>query len=75
MDITLRVPGGISLMVIVEYCNSSKELIFIATEGDGSTEPVDTYLSCFPDIFSCVSVCTVFCNHLIGRYFNACNSI
>ena len=50
-------------------------LVFIATEGDGSTEPGNPYLSCFPDIYSNVSVRPVFCPHLLGRYFNAYNAI
>ena len=55
--------------------NYRKVLGFIATEGSGSTEPGDPYLSRFPDIYSNVSVCPVFCPHLLGRYFNACNEI
>ena len=48
---------------------------FIATEGAGSTEPGDPYLSRLPDIFSNVSVRPVVCPHFIGRHFNACNTI
>ena len=29
--------------------------MFITTKGSGITEPGDTYLSCFPDIYSNVS--------------------
>ena len=52
-----------------------KVLGFIGTEGYGSTEPGDTYLSRFPDIYYNVSVCPVVRPHLLGRYFNVCNSI
>ena len=48
---------------------------FILTEGAGSTEPGDPYLSCFPDIYSDVSVRPIVIPHLLGRYFNACNAI
>ena len=41
----------------------------------GSTKPVDTYLSCFPDIYSNASVSPVVHPHLLGRYLNACNEI
>ena len=44
-----RVPGGIQLLAVGYKNNSRKVLRFIATEGDGSTEPGDTYLSCFPE--------------------------
>ena len=33
------------------------------------------YLSCFPDIYSNVSVCPVVHPHLLRIYFNACNEI
>ena len=52
-----------------------KVLGFIATEGSGSTEPGDPYLSRFPAIYSNVSVRPVVRTHLLGRYFNACNAI
>ena len=68
-------PGEIPLLAIGYNCNSRKVLRFIATEGSGSTEPVDPYLSCFPDIYSNVSVHPVVCLHLLGSYFNACNEI
>ena len=55
--------------------NSRKVLGYIATEGAGSTEPGDPYLSCFPNIFSDVSIHPVVCPHLIVRYSNACNAI
>ena len=48
---------------------------FIVTEGSGSTEPGDSYLSCFLDIFSNVSVQPVVLPHLIGRYFSTYNVI
>ena len=49
-------PGEIPLLAIGYKYDSRKVLGFIATEGSGSTEPGDTYLSCFPDIYSNVSV-------------------
>ena len=38
-----------TLMDVGYKYNSRKVLGFIATEGAGSTESVDSYLSCFPD--------------------------
>ena len=55
--------------------NYRKVLVFIATEGAGTTEPGDPYLSCFYDIYSNVSVSPVVCPRLPHRYFNACNTI
>ena len=55
--------------------NSRKVIGFIDTEGAGSTEPGDQYLSIFPDIYSNVSVRPVVHPHLIGRYLNDCNII
>ena len=46
-----RVSVDRSLMSIGYKYNSGKVLVFIATEEDGSTEPGNSYLSCFPDIF------------------------
>ena len=52
---------------------------FIANEGTGSTEPGYPYLSCFPDIYSNVSIFPTYIPavrpHLIGSYFIACNAI
>ena len=53
-------------MAIGYKYNSRKDLGFIATEGAGSTEPVDPYLCPFPDIYSNVSVHSVACPHLLG---------
>ena len=75
MKITPRVPGSIPLLAIGYKYNSRKVLGFIATEGAGSTAPGDPCLSRFSDIYSNVSVCPVFCPHMVGRYFNACNAI
>ena len=55
--------------------NSRKVLGFIVTEGAGSTEPGDPYLSRFPDIYSNVSVRLVVRPHLIDKYLNAYNTI
>ena len=75
MKSTPIVPVGIPLLYIRYKYNSRKALGFIATEGAVSTEPGDPYLSCLPDIYSNVSVSPVVRTHLLGRYFNACNSI
>ena len=75
MNSTLIFPGGITLMSIRYKYNSRKFLGFIATEGAGSTEPGDPYLSSFPDIYSNVSVLLVGFIHFLSRNFNACNAI
>ena len=54
------VPCGRTLMVIGYKFKSRKVLGFIATEGAGSTEPGDIYLSHSPDIYSNVDVRPVF---------------
>ena len=51
MESAPRFPGERPLLAIGYKYNSRKVLGFIATEGAGSTEPGDPYLSCFPDIF------------------------
>ena len=56
MKSTTRVPDDRSLMVIGYKYNSWNVLGFISTEGYGSTEPGDPYLSYFPDIYSNVSI-------------------
>ena len=66
-------PGEITLLAIGYNYNSRNFLGFIATKGAGITEPVDPYLSRFPDIYSNVSVRPVVRPHLLGRYFNTCN--
>ena len=68
-------PGKITLMAIEYRYNSRKVLGFIATKGDGSTEPGDPYLSLFTDIYYNVSVRTIVYPQLLERYFIACNSI
>ena len=68
---TTRVPGGRPLMAIVYKYNYRKVLGFIYTEGAGSTEPGDPYLSLFPDIYSNVSDRPIVRPHLLGRHFNA----
>ena len=75
MKITPIFPDKIPLLDIGYKYHSIKVLGFIATDGDGNNEPGDPYLSCFPDIYSNVYVCPVFCPHLLGRYFNAYNAI
>ena len=75
MNSTPRFTGERPLLAIGYKYNSRKVLGLIATEGAGITEPGDTYLSCFPDIYSNISVFPVVRPHLIGGYFNACNEI
>ena len=75
MKSTPLFPVERQLLAIGYKYNYRKVLEFIANEGDGSTEPGDLYLSCFPDIYYNVSVCPVVCPHLLDRYFNAFNAI
>ena len=72
---TPRVPGDRPFMEIGYKYNSRKVLGFIDTEGARSTEPGDTYLSHFLDIYSNFSVRPVVHPLLLGSYFNACNAI
>ena len=51
MRINPRVPGGIPILYIVYKYKYREVLGFITTEGAGSTEPGDPYLSRLPDIF------------------------
>ena len=55
--------------------NSRKVLVFIATEGDGSTESGYFYLYHLPDIYYNVSLHPVVCPLLIVRYYHTCNVI
>ena len=75
MKSTPRFPGERPLLSIGYKYNSGRFLGFIATEGDGSTEPGDPYLSRFTDIYLNISVRPVVRPHFLGRYFNACNAI
>ena len=75
MKIIPWVPGEITLLAIGYKYNYRKVIGFIASEGDGRTEPGDPYLSHFPDIYSNVSVRPIVRPHLLGRYFNDCNAI
>ena len=68
VKINPRFHCAIPLVYIGYKCNSRKILGFITTEGGVITEPGDPYLSCLP-------VCPVVNPHLLGRYFNACNTI
>ena len=72
---TPRVPGERPLLAIGYKYHYSKVLGFIATEGGGSTEPGDPYLSSFPNIYFNVSVRPIVRPRLLGRYFNAYNTI
>ena len=75
MNINPRFPGGIPLLEIGHKCHYRKVLGFIDTEGAESTEPSDSYLSCFPEIYSNVSIRPIFLPHVLYRYFNDCNEI
>ena len=67
---------GVRKLMAIGYKYNSREIIgFISTEGSGSTEPGDPYLSHFHNTFSSVSVQPLFCLPLLGRSFNACNTI
>ena len=74
MKSTPRFTGERPLLVIGYKNNSRKVLGFIATGGDGSTEPDDPYLSSFPDIYSNVSIIRVVHPKFPGKYSNACNA-
>ena len=56
MKINPRFPGGRTPLDIGYKYNYRKVLGFIDTEEARSTEPSDTYVSLFPDIYSNVSV-------------------
>ena len=75
IKITPRVPSVRPLLEIEYKYNYRRFLEYISTEGYGSTEPGDPYLSRFPDIYSNVSVCPIVLNNLLGRYFNACSTM
>ena len=75
MKITPSVPGGRPLLYIGYKNNPTNDLGFIATEWAGITETGYLYLSCFPYIYSNVSVHPVGCPHLLDSYFVACNAI
>ena len=75
MKSTSIVHGGIPIMSIGYRYNYSKVIGFIATEGGGSTQPGDSYLSQLPGIYSNVSVRPVFHPRFLCRSFNACNAI
>ena len=54
---------------------SQKVLESISTEGYGSTNPGDTYLSHFPDTYYNISIIPVVHPCILVRYFNTCNYI
>ena len=60
-------PYYITLMAIGYQYNSQKVIGFISAEGDDSTVPDYSYLSCFPDMFYDVSICPVVCPRILGR--------
>ena len=72
---TPRVPGDIPLMYIGYKYNYKNVLGFIATQGSGSNETGDPYLSSSSDIYSNVSVLPIVRPHLLYMYLNDCNGI
>ena len=56
MKSTPRVPGGRPLLDIGYKYNFRKVLGFIGTGGARITAPGNSYLSCFPDIYSNASI-------------------
>ena len=75
MKSTTRVPGYIPIMAIGYKSNPRKVPGFIDTEGEGSTDPGYPYLSSSPGNSSNVSIFLVVFPHMLGIYFNACNTI
>ena len=75
MKSTPRVPGDRPLTDIRYKYNSRKVLGFVTTEGSGSTEPGDPYLSRYSENYSNFSVNPIVHPHLLYRYLNACNAI
>ena len=75
MNSALIFPGDIPLMTTIYTYRSQKVLVFIAMEGSGSTKPDVNYLSHYPDNYSNVSIYSVFCPYVIGRYLSAFNVI
>ena len=61
-------PSGRPLLSIGYKYNSRKVKGFIATEEYRITEPGDPYLSCFPVIYSNVSILFIVCPNFLGRY-------
>ena len=55
--------------------NYRRVLVFIATEGAGSNEPGDSYLSRLSGNYSNVSFLTIVFPCMLCSYFNACNAI
>ena len=67
MRSTPRVPSGLPLLEIVYKYNYGKIQRLIATEGAGSTEQGDPYLSRFPEIYFNVYVHPVVQTKFLGR--------
>ena len=68
-------PGDIPLVEIGYKYNYWKYLGYIVTKGAVSTYPGDPYLYCFLGNYSNVSILHIICTRVLGRYFDACNSI
>ena len=73
MRITLRVTSNRHLTAIRYKYNSWNIIVFIATEGAGSTDPGDPYLYNLPEIFSKLYISPADHPNIIRRYFNSCN--
>ena len=75
MNSTQIFPGGTPLMTVGYKYNTRKFLGFIATEGGGSTEPVNPSLFHLSDIYSNVYFGPVVCPQFMVRHFNSYNAI
>ena len=75
MKSDLRAPGNKELTAIRYKCISQKVLVFIDTEGGGSTETGITYLYRYYDNYYNFIFFPVICPHVTGRYFSSCNVI
>ena len=75
MNSNPRFPCEMPLQAIDYKYNSRNVLVFIDSEGAGSAEPGDPYLSFLSYIYSNFFVRPVALTHLLGRYFNTFNSM
>ena len=75
MNNTPRFIGDRPLSAIGYKCNYREVPGFFTCEGGVNTEPGGPYLSHFPENYSNVYIIPIVFPHMIGRYFNVCNSI
>ena len=73
MNITPIVTGDIPFVAIVYKYNYWRVLGFISDEGYGSTDPGDTYLSCFPENYTNIYFLPVVSHRVLVSHFNGCN--